>query len=145
MTGSADDFPLAGVDIAALRWFDSAGRAAQRVYTSDQCDVLLVGWEPGQQSSYHGHGRSESVVFVVEGRITAESEGGEQEYGPLSLVVTPQSARHRMRNDGPERALTLHIYAPPMDGGVSQPYRDHTSSPELGRESAAHADMSRRG
>jgi quercetin dioxygenase-like cupin family protein len=123
-----DDFPLVGVDLAALRWFDPRGRAVQRLYASAQCDVLLVGWEPGQQSSYHEHGGSESVVYVLEGRITAENEGVKRVYGPFSVVITPRAAYHRMSNDGPEPAMTLHIYAPPMPGGVSQPYRDHTAS-----------------
>lgn len=130
MTALPEDFPLSAADVAALRWFDPRGRAAQRLYASEQCDVLLVGWEPGQQSSYHDHGPSESVVFVLEGRITAESEGAERTYGPSSLVVTPRSAHHRMRNDGPDRAVTLHVYAPPMQGSVSQPYRDRTTQAE---------------
>jgi cysteine dioxygenase len=127
MTGTTNGFPLVAAELDGLHWFDVAGRAAQRLYSSDRCDVLLVGWEPGQSSSYHDHGHSESVVLVMEGRITAESEGGERVYGPSSLVVTPRSAHHRMRNDGPGRAVTLHVYAPPMQGGVSQPYRDHTT------------------
>jgi cysteine dioxygenase len=120
-----DEFPLAAIALTSLRWYDPNGRAAQRIYSSDQCDILLVGWEPGQQSSYHDHGGSESVVLVLEGRITAESEGAERTYGPSTVMVTPRSVYHRMRNDGPDRAMTLHIYAPPMPGGVSAPYRDH--------------------
>ncbi|GAA1973001.1 cupin domain-containing protein [Kitasatospora viridis] len=121
------DFALPSMDLAALRWFDPAGRAVQRLHASEQCDVIVVGWEAGQQSSYHDHGVSESVVIVVEGRITAESEGATRVLGPAEVLVTPRGAHHRMRNDGPERAVTFHVYAPPMSGGVSAPYRDHTT------------------
>ncbi|MFD7709627.1 cysteine dioxygenase [Streptomyces sp. NPDC059785] len=128
MKPGTDRFPLTQANLKDMLWFAEEGRAVQRLYTSEQCDVILVGWEEGQQSSYHDHGTSESVVLVVEGHITAESEGQERVLGPSETLVTPQGAHHRMRNDGPGRAVTFHVYAPPMQGGVSAPYIDHASS-----------------
>ncbi|MEU8926711.1 cupin domain-containing protein [Kitasatospora sp. NPDC048545] len=120
-------FALPHMDLSELRWFSDRGRAVQRLYTSEQCDVIVVGWEAGQESSYHEHGVSESIVVVVEGRITAESEGAARVLGPSEVLVTPRGSFHRMRNEGPGKAVTFHVYAPPMQGGVSAPYIDHTA------------------
>jgi oxalate decarboxylase/phosphoglucose isomerase-like protein (cupin superfamily) len=45
------------------------------------------------------------------------------------VLVTPRGVHHEMRNDGPEPASTLHVYAPPTGRPVSPPFIDRTEVP----------------
>jgi quercetin dioxygenase-like cupin family protein len=116
-------------DCRDLAWFSSAGRAVQRLYAAGPCEVLLVCWAAGQRSSSHDHGHSESVVVIVEGRLVAVEDGVERECGPGSVIVTPVGSTHQLRKDSAEPAMSVHVYAPPVTGEVSQPFRDLTLVP----------------
>lgn len=106
--------------------FSPDGRCVNWLYRSDQCDIMLTCWEPGQTSSYHDHSKSESVVCVMQGRVTVSSEQGQQCYEAGQVIVTPRGVKHQLRNDDDERLVTLHVYAPCLDGYVSKPMNDYT-------------------
>ena len=106
--------------------FSPKGRCVNWLYRSEQCDIMLTCWEPGQASSYHDHQSSESVVYIMEGCVTVLSAEEEERYEAGQVIVTPQSVKHQLRNDAPSRLVTLHIYAPPLEGNVSIPMNDYT-------------------
>lgn len=113
-------------DLALFTNFSPVARCVNWLYRSEQCDILLVCWEPGQASSYHDHVRSESVVYVMQGRVTVVSEKGEQSHQAGEVVVTPQGAKHQLRNDTQERLVTLHVYTPRLETPISEPVNNYT-------------------
>jgi quercetin dioxygenase-like cupin family protein len=127
--------PIFSIEPIENLWFSSEGRAVQRIYASHLSDVLLVCWEPGQKSSYHNHDISESVVIVLQGELIFCGSDHERCVSVNGIVITPRYVYHQIRNDGPERAVTLHIYTPPLTGDVSWPFRDRTISPIDGHRS----------
>jgi cysteine dioxygenase len=115
--------------------FSEQGRSVTRLYQSAESDILLVCWEPGQTSSVHDHGVSESIVLVLEGCITvADGQKRTIEVGPGELVVTPPERVHQMMNKSANRAVTLHLYAPPLKPSrpLSQPFRDCNATLGMG-------------
>jgi quercetin dioxygenase-like cupin family protein len=117
--------PLFGIDARELEHFDPAARSIVRLYTSATCDVMLVCWEPGQVSSFHDHGPSESIVQVVRGVLEVRGDGAEpMRYGAGGIVVTPVGTRHQLANPGPGRLVTFHVYSPPMQTPMSGPLVD---------------------
>ena len=114
------------LDVPSFEHFDPSGRSIVRLYTSAHCDVLLVCWEPGQVSSEHSHGPSESVVQVVRGVLELRGDGVSvpRRLGAGQVVITPVGTRHQLANPGPDRLVTLHVYTPPMETPMSGPLRD---------------------
>jgi quercetin dioxygenase-like cupin family protein len=90
-------------------------------------DVFIVGWEPGQSSSFHNHGASESIVYMLEGSITSNpGRPDEKVVRAGDLVVTPRGTWHQMKNHTSSRAVGLHVYGPNMatNRKMSEPFRD---------------------
>ena len=112
-------------NISDTVFFEHAGRAVTQVYESAEIDIMVVGWEPGQNSSRHDHGRSESVVCVLEGIILVNA-GTDSELTLCQgdVCVTPIGEIHQLTNIGGIRAVTLHLYAPPLYAReISQPFK----------------------
>ena len=101
--------------------FSDDGRCVNHLYHSPLSDVLLVCWEPEQISSYHDHGESESIVYVLEGNITVMSHGTTHRFAAGNVVVTPKGVKHQLSNPGTERAKTLHFYAPTLPSPAGSP------------------------
>jgi quercetin dioxygenase-like cupin family protein len=135
--------PQLAIDPREFELFSTEGRSAVRLYTSDHCDVLMVCWEPGQISSFHSHGPSESIVQVLRGELEVRGDGIE----PMRIrggevVVTPTGTRHQLRNAGSDRLVTLHVYSPPMQTPMSGPIADRRET--IAARFAPAADVAQR-
>jgi quercetin dioxygenase-like cupin family protein len=124
-TDPAPGAPNIIVDAQRFETFHPEKRSGVRLYTSDQCDVLMVCWEPGQVSSFHDHGPSESIVHVLRGVLEVRGDG----IDPTRLttgqvVITPVGTRHQLANPGPDQLVTLHFYSPRMQTPMSGPITD---------------------
>ena len=104
--------------------FSPDNRFVTRLYKSAASEILIVCWEPGQKSSTHSHGESESIVMVLEGKMKVRTGEQERVLSKYEIVITPRGMTHQMTNDPSCRSVTLHIYAPSTKTPVSQPFRD---------------------
>jgi quercetin dioxygenase-like cupin family protein len=107
--------------------FSKENRFVTRIYKSEECEILVVCWNPGQKSSTHSHGDSESTVIVLEGKITVIVGGKEQVLQKQDITITPRGVPHQMINDASCQSVTLHIYAPSTKTPISEPFRDLSS------------------
>ena len=112
-------------------------------------EVLLVGWLKGQRTAAHGHGESFGVTCVLEGTLSEVeyrlAAGGQvlkserRKHGPGSVFREQPHTIHRVEHTGRVRAVSLHLYAPPLqrmelyDGstGTSQPRRSGRREPKI--------------
>jgi quercetin dioxygenase-like cupin family protein len=109
------------------KYFSAAGRSVSHLYSSPQTDILLVCWEPGQESSFHDHGDSEAITFVMEGSITANPGMPDAVVAAAGdVLVTPQGVKHKLVNHTGSRAIGLHFYTPRLQAEkpASPPFRD---------------------
>jgi quercetin dioxygenase-like cupin family protein len=109
-----------------LAKFSLAGRSVFRLYRSHEAEILMVCWEPGQQSSTHDHGPSESIVFVLQGSLKANPGGRRVAEG--EMIIAPRGVVHQLVNDSSARAVSLHLYSPPLSTPISLPFEDLTES-----------------
>ena len=111
-------------------------------------EVLLVGWLPGQRTPRHGHGESFGATCVLEGTLTEEEyrlapdgqvlKSERRKHGAGSVFHEQPHTIHRVEHAGRVRAVSLHLYAPPLqrmelyDGstGTSQPRRSGRRAPK---------------
>lgn len=92
------------------------------IFRSDNFEAILMNWKPRQSSYIHDHGNSFGVVYVI-------TDGGNNvaydvDYSyiatiPLSqgqFVEVPRGIFHRIENPTEDYSVTLHFYAPPLNG-----------------------------
>ena len=70
---------------------------------------------PGAATPAHTTGRYHELVFVLEGELTVELEGGdgEEKVAAGSAVYIPPKTRHHVRNRGSGRACYIFVYSKP--------------------------------
>jgi len=93
--------------------------------TSDY-ELLLLCWQPGDETPIHGHNEQRCWVRQVEGMLT-EVRYHEDDQGDMiednQMVLTPgrlsfmqdEMGYHALKNNTDERAMTLHLYISPID------------------------------
>lgn len=98
------------------------GRAV--VYADDRFEAIVIHLPPGAATAVHDHGASVGCAIVAEGRLTNVlyrcGDDGRlkrtwaEAISPGECMPSPAGVIHRMRNDGETRAVSLHVYAPPL-------------------------------
>ena len=89
-------------------------------------ELLVVCYGPGQRTSIHDYDSETAWVHPVMGEVVEERYVRHAGSGVLQLVqetrlrpgmlgaLTRESSIHRFINPGPDPAVTLNLYAPPM-------------------------------
>ena len=98
--------------------FDPERRYYRRLLADEHHEAWLLSWLPGQGTDWHDHGGSAGAFVVVQGSLVERTArhgvvrglrrvhrpGGGDEFGAQYV--------HRVSNDGPDPAVSLHVYAP---------------------------------
>ena len=112
--GRPDDWPLAPRFDPRQRWY-------HRLATTDEYEVWLLTWLPGQGTDLHDHGGCAGAFVTVTGEVTEYTvvAGGPARLVPR--VLGPGEARwfgrhhvHQVVNNGDRPAVTVHVYAPAL-------------------------------
>jgi cysteine dioxygenase len=134
-------------DALDLRTLASRARFSDRGYTRTMLhrtaglEVMVAGWLPGQRTATHGHGESFGLTCVLEGTLTEVeyrlAPGGQvtkaerRKHGAGAVFHEQPHTIHHVEHAGRVRAVSLHLYAPPLQRmelyegttGTSQPRR----------------------
>lgn len=92
---------------------------------NDEFELLVICYEPGQRTSIHDYDSQTAWIHPVMGEIVEEryellSDGTLKQAGELHLrpgkddSLRNGTSIHRFTNRGPDRAVTLNLYAKPM-------------------------------
>ena len=95
------------------------------IHRNRDFELLVICYEPGQCTSIHDYDSQTAWIHPVMGEVVEERfalvpGGGIKLSGELHLhpgaddSLTNGNAIHRFTNRGPERAVTLNLYARPM-------------------------------
>lgn len=97
---------------AHLLRYDPDERFAVRVEASEEQEIWLLSWLPGQETDDHDHGNAIGGFTIVSGTLTEHVL-----HRGVSLSLSPGQSRvfgpgyaHHMRNDGPDPAVSVHVY-----------------------------------
>lgn len=92
---------------------------------TEKYELILLCWEVGAQAPVHGHGGEECWVYQVKGSVEeirftqigeTLKETNRMTLSPGKLTyMNDEMGYHSIGNVSEERALTLHIYALPID------------------------------
>ena len=94
---------------------------------TEEYELLLLCWEPGQRSTIHGHNGQRGWCYIIEGTIIEEQFEFPKTQGKMRLMSTillNQGELVHIRDDiglqrlinvsDNERAITLHLYVKPL-------------------------------
>ncbi|HEV2781043.1 MAG TPA: cysteine dioxygenase family protein [Actinophytocola sp.] len=104
-----------------LLHFHTDERFTTRLERTDRQEIWLMTWLPGQCTELHNHGGATGAFTVVSGALTeyvARASGAERPRHTVHRAVAGQSRVfgpgyvHRVRNEGPEPAVSIHVYRP---------------------------------
>jgi uncharacterized NAD(P)/FAD-binding protein YdhS/mannose-6-phosphate isomerase-like protein (cupin superfamily) len=110
---------MSSLNLESLEIFFNEKYSRNLVFKTDNLEVILMGWLPGQGTDLHTHGASDAVSMVVSGEmtcITHHQDGTKVrtvlKKGDVELV--PVGIAHEVRNNSTRNLVTLHIYSPPL-------------------------------
>ena len=101
--------------------FAQESRWSVRVAVTDDYEAWLLTWLPGQGTDWHDHGGSGGAFVVLQGALVEGTavhgvvrgtrhihrRGVAHAFGPDYV--------HRVTNEGPDPAVSLHVYAPRLE------------------------------
>lgn len=119
---------VAGTAAHPERWrdlvrYDPARRWYRRMELSDDYEVWLLSWHPGQGTGFHDHGGSRGAFAVALGELQEQSVQASRCRVPGVAVrtVTAGQARsfgprfiHHVVNNSAGNAVSVHAYSPPL-------------------------------
>jgi cysteine dioxygenase len=99
------------------------------IYRDESIEVILIHLPAYSETSIHDHGVSYGCSLVLEGKVTnilyQELEPGslsdeivmmaEHSVFKDGYFYSPRGVIHQMANRTPNRTLSLHVYAPPLE------------------------------
>jgi mannose-6-phosphate isomerase-like protein (cupin superfamily) len=121
-----DPYEIAGRLAPFLSWEEGSEvveRSWRLVARTPDFDAWLIAWPAGGRVELHDHGASRGVLTVLSGTLV-ETVPHRDEWGRLDLLrcdlQTGVTLRfdhghvHDVLNEGPEPALSLHVYSPAL-------------------------------
>lgn len=97
---------------AHLLRYDPDERYAALVEATDSQEIWLMSWLPGQETDLHFHGDATGAFTIVSGTLTERvlRRGLTHPLVPGQSRVFGPGYAHHVRNDGPDPAVSLHVY-----------------------------------
>ncbi|MGH3155372.1 MAG: cysteine dioxygenase [Streptosporangiaceae bacterium] len=99
--------------------YDPAHRWYFRMELTDEYEVWLLSWLPGQGTGFHDHGGSRGAFSVALGELQEQSVPGTR--AVVTRTVTASQSRafgarfvHHVVNNSTLPAVSVHAYSPPL-------------------------------
>jgi predicted metal-dependent enzyme (double-stranded beta helix superfamily) len=94
-------------------------RVYEQIFGDERVNAWLICWSGGQDTGFHDHDESAGAIAVLQGRVRDErlaigSPPHVREFAAGQRFRLPPNAIHRVLHEGPEPAITLHAYSPPL-------------------------------
>jgi len=98
---------------------ESAQRHYEELLSDEHLTAWLICWMEDHDTGFHDHDGSAGAVAVVSGavreeRLTITGQARDHPYAAGSVFHFSAGDIHRVRHAGPDPAVTLHVYSPPL-------------------------------
>jgi uncharacterized cupin superfamily protein len=101
-------------------------RALDEALGTEQMNVKLWYFDPGEEIQYHAHSEQEELYYVIQGEFSLKlGRSGEEEFveaGPGTFYVAGPETGHGHRNVGEEQGIVLAIGAPAVEDPGLDPH-----------------------
>lgn len=93
------------------------------VFSDDQIDIVVIGWNSKQQSGIHDHPENGCLLKILNGQLTEKIYIMKNDTFCLNQIKSVDSGQisyaqgknglHNISNDTDSKVTSLHIYCPP--------------------------------
>jgi len=123
----ADQMEIPVSDFEPFAFFNEEHYTRNCIDRTDDYELLLLCWEPGQVTPIHGHGGEECWVYDLQGTILEKRQEWNEKAQEIEVIDTTVMSEgqisymndhmgfHSLHNTGEDRAMTLHLYMNPID------------------------------
>jgi hypothetical protein len=99
--------------------YDPARRWYFRMELTDEYEVWLLSWQPGQGTGFHDHGGSRGAFSVALGELQEQTVRGVREVVTRAVAAGQTRAFgarfvHHVVNNSAAPAVSVHAYSPPL-------------------------------
>ena len=102
----------------------------QEVYYDEQCQIVLMSIEPGEDIGEETHDADQTTFFVA-GEGQAVVDGSRTKVSENHLIVIPKGAKHNIINKGEGPLKLFTVYSPPAEEqGVSHKTKEEAEAAE---------------
>lgn len=102
----------------------------KEVYLDDNCQVVMMHIEPGDDIGEETHD-ADQTTFFVSGEGQAVVDGHRTKVVANHLIVIPKGAKHNIINKGSEPLKLFSVYSPPAEEpGVSHKTKQDAEAAE---------------
>jgi mannose-6-phosphate isomerase-like protein (cupin superfamily) len=106
----------------------------KEVYYDEQCQIVLMSIEPGDDIGEETHDADQTTFFVA-GEGQAVVDGSRTKVTPNHIIVIPKGAKHNIINKGEEPLKLFTVYSPPAEEeGVSFKTKAEAEAAEEGED-----------
>jgi len=113
-------------DFEAYAHWKEDGYARNCIERTDNYELILICWNPRDETPKHGHADQRCWVYQVEGvteeiRYRADAAGSLVECNKMELTkgrltyMDDAMGYHTLANHSEEKSMTLHLYISPID------------------------------
>jgi mannose-6-phosphate isomerase-like protein (cupin superfamily) len=93
---------------------NAQGRWYERVRASEDHDVWIITWLPGQATGFHDHGPSSGAFTVAWGVLEEHHDGTAKAVGAGTTRTFGPGYVHDVRNASAAPVVSVHAYSPPL-------------------------------
>jgi len=86
----------------------------KEVYYDENCQVVLMSIEPGEDIGEETHDADQTTFFVA-GEGQAVVDGSRTKVTPNHMIIIPKGAKHNIINKGEEPLKLFTVYSPPAE------------------------------
>lgn len=111
------------INLNYLKNFLESKYSRQLIFKTNNVEIILMCWLPGQGTEIHGHGESDAVTLVLEGEMSYTTYypdktkvSGILKNGDIEHI--PVGVDHQAVNKSDKNLITLHIYSPPLESSL---------------------------
>ena len=101
-------------------------RSVDDALGTEQTNVKLWYFDPGEEIQYHAHAEQEELYYVLEGEFSVKiGPSGEEEYhevGPGTFYAAGPEVGHGHRYTGDDQGIVLAIGAPAVEDPGLDPH-----------------------
>ncbi len=110
---------MSSLNLDLLKQFLESQYSRNLVFKTENIEIVLMCWLPGQKTVVHDHGNSDAITFVLDGEMSCITHypDGSQEASVLKkgeMELIPVGIKHEVKNNSTSNITTLHIYSPPL-------------------------------
>lgn len=124
------NFDFRDIDFSEIEHWKAYNYTRNCFYKDENFELILICWDKGLQTAIHNHDGEDCWVYLLEGEIEEDfyrlNDNEQLEFCGTNVIEKGQVTKseelkdfHRLRNSVKNRALSLHVYAKPIEQSLT--------------------------